>query len=308
MSAVATVVVPVFGTVAIGYGLARGGLFSAGVGEALVRFMYYLAIPAMLFQSLAGADLPATVPWRLLAAFYVPSLALFALGMLVARRALGWSREAQGMAGMSSSYSNMVLLGFPLTLAAFGEAGSVPLFILLATQSLVMFPLTTWALESRSRSGPRAGLGRAALRLALNPVILSLVLGVAANLAGLALNATVTRLLSLLSGAGPGCALVALGVSLAQYRLGGGYREVAVLVALKNGAHPLVVWGGGLLLGLPPLWLAVAVILAAMPTGINAFIFAGQYGVRQETVSKTIVVSTALSSVTVTVLLAIFLR
>lgn len=307
MSAVLAVVVPVFGTVAIGYGLARVGLFRATVGEALVRFMYYLAIPAMLFESLSSANLPAAVPWQLLAAYYVPSFAMFALGVLVGRRLLGWPRSAGGMAGMSASYSNMVLLGFPLTLAAFGEAGSVPTFILLATQSLLMFPLTTWALEMHDGGRSPAGLARAALRLALNPVILSLVLGVLANLAGLVLHPTLDRTLSLLSAAGPGCALVALGVSLAQYRVRGGTRDVVVLVALKNFVHPAAVWVIGAALGLEAAWLAVAVLLAAMPTGINAFIFAGQYGVRQETVSKTIVLSTALSAVTVSALLALLL-
>ncbi|MGE0862098.1 MAG: AEC family transporter, partial [Gammaproteobacteria bacterium] len=107
--------------------------------------------------------------------------------------------------------------------------------------------------------------------------------------------------------AGPGCALVALGVGLAQYRLGGGWREVALLVALKNLLCPLLVWLLGGALGLAPAWLAVAVLMAAMPTGINAYIFASQYQRRQDCVAKSIVASTLAAALISSLLLARFL-
>ncbi|MGR8920703.1 MAG: AEC family transporter [Gammaproteobacteria bacterium] len=302
MDTVAGVVVPVFGTVALGWVLARTGLLSGATGAALVRFMYYLAIPAMLFSSLAAADLPDAPPWTYLAAFYLPSFFVFALAMRLARRLLGWARPEAGMAGMVSGYSNMVLLGLPLGLGAYGAAGAVPLFILLATQSSLIFPLTTLVLER----GAGGGSGRL-LRLLANPILWSLALGVAANLAGYRPPAPVGGMIAMLGNAGPACALVALGVSLAGYRLRGGYAEVAVLVALKNGLHPALVWLACLALGIDGVWLEVAVLLAVMPCGINAFIFASQYGVREATVSKCIVASTVVSSVTTTLLLGHFL-
>ncbi len=307
MSTIAATVVPVFGSVALGYALARGGLFSADSGRALVRFMYYLAIPAMLFRSLAAAELPATMPWAYLAAFYLPSLLIFALAMLLARRAFGWARHETGIAGMSAGYANMVLLGFPLTLSAFGPSAALPLFILLATQSALFFPLTTWALERRAdgqRAAPLA-LVRRALRLLLNPVIAGLLLGVAANLAGVEVPLPLDRLLAIIGAAAPGCALIALGISVAQYRLGGGYRDVTVLVVLKLLVHPLLVFLACHVFAVPAAWMQVAVLLAAMPSGINAFIFASQYEVRQEAVSKAIVISTALSPLVVTGLLVL---
>ena len=305
MNPLAAVVLPVFGTVILGYALARWRLFSAEVGTALVRFMYYLAIPAMLFRSLASADLPAQIPWSYLLAYYLPALTIFVGAMVVARSRFGWQRREEGIAGMAASYSNMVMLGYPLTLAAFGSAGTVPMFILLATQSTLLFPLVTYSIEGRGDSGFQ---WRSMAKVALNPVILSLMLGVAANITGSAVHPGLDRMLELLGSAAPGCALIALGIGLAQYELSGGYDNVAPLVILKNFVYPAGVWLGCTLSGVEREWLYVAVLLAAMPTGINAFIFSSRYGIREETVSKTIVVSTVVSSVVVTLLLGLFMR
>lgn len=304
MNAVWTVVTPVFGTVALGYALARLGVLSREVGAGLTRFMFFLAIPAMLFRGLAGATLPATPPWAYLASFYLPSFAVFGLATWMAERRLGWARAEAGLAGMTACYANIVLLGLPLAHAAFGAAGELPLFLLVATQSTLLFPLATWALEIRGAGArPRRVLG-ALGRLALNPVLLALAAGFVANHLAFVPVAPLARMLDTLAAAGPGCALVALGVGLAQYRLGGGWREVALLVVLKNLLCPLLVWGLGRALGLESTWLAVAVLMAAMPTGINAYIFASQYQRRQDCVAKSIVASTLCAALISTVLLA----
>lgn len=304
MTSVSGVVVPIFGTVALGYGLARAGWFDYAVGRGLAQFTFLLAIPAMLFQSIAAATLPAALPWAFLLAFYLPVLAIFAAGTALARRRFGWSAREATMAGMTAAYANIVLLGFPLVTAALGEAALLPLFVLLATQSLVLFPLTTWRLEV-TRS-PGTGLPwRRLLALARNPVLVSLVLGLLANRSGWQPDAVSARILRLIGAAGPGCALIALGVSLAQYRLRGGGAIVVWLVALKNLACPAAVWGAGSLAGLPPTWHLVAVLLAAMPSGVNAFVFASRYALREDEVAKTIVLSTALSALVASVLLAL---
>lgn len=306
MNTVSAVVVPVFGTVALGFAMARVGIFSRESGAGLTRFMFHLAIPAMLFRGVATADLPARVPWAYLGAFYLPSLAVFYVALHLAQRGLGWTRREAGMAGMSACYANIVLLGLPLSQAAFGERGHLPLFILVATQSLILFPLATYALEiyGQQRSGQASFYLRAVARLLVNPVIVALALGYIVNLAALAVPLVLARILEVLGAAGPGCALVALGISLAQYPLGGGWRDVAALVLLKNIICPLAVWGLALVLGLDQLWLLTAVLMAAMPAGLNTFIFASQYQVRQDTVAKTIVVSTLVSMAVVTGLLA----
>lgn len=306
MSAIAGTVVPVFGSVAVGYALARRGLFDGTVGHALVRFTYHLAIPAMLLRSVASAELPATLPWRLLLSFYLPSLMLFALAAVASRRALGWRPGEGGVAGMTAAYANLVLLGYPLVVSAFGQAGLVPLFMLLAVQAPVLLSLATWLLERRARSagagGPRGTTWRA---LFANPIVMSLLAGLVLALLQAPLPAMLDRLLATLGSAGPGCALVALGVSLAAQGGGAEHRGVFLLAVAKTVLHPLLVWGCGRALALRPDWLAVAVLLAAMPSGVNAYVVAARYGVREALVARCVLLSTVASCAIVSVLLAV---
>lgn len=305
MQSVFSIITPIFAIVALGFALARTGVLNDAASEALTRFMFYVAVPAMLFRTLATTTLPAQVPWAYIGAFYGASFATFLLGMVFARYGLGWSRRDQGIAGIAAGYSNMVMLGFPLVITAFGDAGALPLFILLALQSLLLFPATTWVIEVYGRGdGVRAhNVAKMFARLALNPVIASLLLGIAANVSGLALPGVLTRGIDIIAQAAPACALTALGLGLAQYEIRGAVRASAGLVVLKTCVHPLIVWLACELCAVPVLWTRVAIVLAAMPTGINAFIFARQYDARIEVVSKTIVISTVVSAFSVAALL-----
>jgi len=307
---VLNVIGPVFGIVLLGFGLTRTGVLSAATSEGLTRFMFYVAVPAMLFRTFAATALPDSVPWAYIAAFYGASFVAFGLGMTLARWRWRWSRRDQGIGGLAAGYSNMVMLGFPLVITAFGESAALPLFILLALQSLLMFPLTTWVIEIYGNTGntPRTGILATFGKLALNPVIASLLLGIGANLSGLEITGPLSSMLELIGAAAPACALVALGAGLAQYEIRGAIRESLGFVVLKSIIHPILVWAACLALDVAALWTQVAVVLAAMPTGINAFIFARNYDARIEVVSKTIVFSTLVSIVTVAALLHRFLN
>lgn len=310
MNAVFDVVVPVFAIVLLGYGLARAGIFTASTSEGLTGFMFYVAVPAMLFQTLATTTLPKTFPWSYLLAFYGPSFLIFLCGVVLSARRFGWLRRDQGIAAITASYSNMVMLGFPLVATAFGETGALPLFILLAFQSTLLFPATTWMIEvyGRANDAKRSGIFLSIGKLVLNPVILSLGLGIGANLLSIVISGTPARILDTIGAAAPACALVALGVGLAQYKLRGELHKSLALVFLKGIVHPLLVWISCWIFGVTTLWTQIAVLLAAMPTGINAFIFARNYDIHVAVVTKTIVISTLLSIVTVPLLLQSFLN
>ena len=309
MNIVLNVIAPVFGAVALGVALCRVRLFDATTSDGLAKFVYYVAIPALLFRSLARADLPAVLPWRLIPAFYVPSLAMFGAGVLIARKYFGWDRPSQGIAGLGACYSNMVMLGLPLCDAAFGSASAVPLFTLLALQSSILFTLATYTIEVYGARGSGSPMPwhRALGKLLFNPVILCLAFGVVANLTGQAPTGALDSLLEKLAQTAPGCALVSLGVSLGQYPMRGALGPAAVLLMLKNVLHPLLVWFACGALGVPREWAQVAVLLAAMPSGVNGYVFAKRYGLREEVISKTIVLSTLLSSAVASVVLAVYL-
>lgn len=301
MDTLLQVTLPVFALIAFGWVSARLFWLPADSVAGLSAFVFNIAIPVMLFHAMVNTTLPTSLPWYFLIAYFASTFAVYGLGILFA----GPRRFADRvMTGMASSYSNVVLLGIPLVLQAYGEAAQLPLFVLVATHPAVMFCLTTLLAEPRT-PGVRL-LGSTVQVLVKNPVFSCLVAGVAFNLLGWKLPATIDVAAGLLGDAALPCAVFSIGASLAAFRLRGNLRQVAVAVVLKNLVHPLLVAGLCLEFALPPLWTAVAVTLAAAPTGINVYVFAHRYAAPVEAIASTIVVSTVVSIVGISLVLALF--
>jgi len=142
--------------------------------------------------------------------------------------------------------------------------------------------------------------------LVRNPIVLALLLGSLWRATGLGLHSVPDRFLELLGEAGIPTALVALGLSLAGYSLKGQWRGILTLMALKLALLPLIVWLiARYVVGLEPFWTEIALVLAAMPTGANAYLFAERYATGTAAVSGAIAAGTALSLVTLGVLFLI---
>lgn len=306
------VIAPIFAIVLLGYSFARLKIFSASTAQGLTNFMFYVAIPAMLFRSISVAELPASIPWTYLLAFYIPSFIVFASGMLCSKLFFNWEKNEQGIAGVCSAYSNMVLLGLPLLLAAYGAQAILPLFILLAPQSLLLFPATVLSVEiygkkpSADRDTHSTDLLKSLSKLILNPIVISLLLGITVNISGLSLFLSLDKALKIIGDAAPACALTALGVSLGQYQISRIGPDSILLAMLKNFLHPVLVFGACSVFEITPFWTQIAVFLAAMPCGINAFIFASSYGLRTSAVTQSIVISTIVATGTASCLLVLF--
>jgi malonate transporter and related proteins len=303
MGSILLTFLPIITVVMIGYLFSRSGLFTENVGVGLVQFVYWLAIPAMLFLHMFQTNISESIPLTFLLSFYVPSICVFLVGMIVFNRVFGWDAKELGVAGIVSSYGNLALLGLPILLAVTNDQDALlPALVLLATQSTILFTLTIVALNGLKGLEKNA-FREVFYRLATNPIVLALILGLAFNMFQIPLNVGILYTLNILGDAAPGCALVALGASLGTYELRKPGKEVLCFVLLRNFAHPLLVWGVALFFGLDGAWLTVAVLFAAMPVGINAFVFAESYGIRQSTVSVTLVVSTLISTATIPILL-----
>ena len=129
------------------------------------------------------------------------------------------------------------------------------------------------------------------------------------NVGGIRLEGPFGETLDLLGTSAIPCALFALGASLAGYPLRGALAPAAVLTVLKLVVHPLLVWVLAVpVLGLEGLSVSVAVVLAGMPTAVNAYLFGARYDASAEVAARTVFLSSACSAVTIAVLLALLGR
>ncbi len=307
MALILDIILPVFGLVILGFGAARAKWFDEGAIRGLSLFVFNFAIPIMLFRTLARVELPESIEWGFLLSYFIGALSVFAMGMASAGLLFGRSLEEQGAAGLSAGYSNTVMLGIPLVLTAFGDAAALPVFLLVAFHSLVLFPTATAVIEAGRGRGE--GLRRlpmvTAVGLAKNPIMVGLALGLAFNLLDLGIPGPVDAIAETLGQAALPCATFAMGASLAQYRIAGSLAESAVLIGLKILVHPLLVWVMATqVFELAPLWTSVAVVMAALPSGVNAYLFAERYGTGVAQAATAVLVSTTIAIGTLTLLLA----
>lgn len=306
MDAVVGIVLPVFGLVALGYGASWIGWFPERANDGLTSYVFTFAIPVLLFRTLATTTLPADLPLGFLGSYYLGLMAVFVAGMLVARLAFAQELGGQTISGTAAGYGNTVLLGIPIVLAAYGEAGAVPLFLVIAIHSPLMFPIITVLLEiARRREANLWQLPLLVLKgLMTNPIFVGLLVGLAFNALDLPIWAPIDRMAELLSASVAPCALFAVGASLFRYRIFGNIAHCLVLTALKTLVFPAVVWVlAFVVFEVDALWGSVAVVLAAQPAGVNAFLFANRYGVGEGRASSTVLISTAFSVITLSLIL-----
>jgi hypothetical protein len=261
----------------------------------------------MLVRTLARAELPAEPEWGLLLAYFAGALAVFALAAVAAANLFGQRGAAPGIFGISAAFSNTIILGIPLILEAYGEAAAVPLSLIVACHSALLFTVTTVCAEAGLGGAVAwptvvANIGRG---LAANPILWGIAAGLALNLLDLGLPLVVDRLAETLGAAALPAALFALGANLARFRVAGSLRAACLLTGLKVFVHPALVWAlGSFVFPLRPLSLTVALTLAALPTGINAYLFAARYGTAVPEATSTILVSTLIAVATLGGLLA----
>jgi len=280
--------------IAVGFLAAKLKVLGPEVQGALTRTAFYITNPALLFTVMAGSDLRAALgidaPLALLSAALV-GLAYWLLSFLFFRR----PAAETAVGAMASSYANANNIGIPVSLYAVGTAEHVAPVLLV--QLLVMAPFYLTVLGAAS--GASVSLRKVLLQPFTNPMIIASGLGAAVSLTGWAAPELLQKPIDMLAGAAVPMVLLAFGLSLAgraPLQKDDGRPEVLAATALKLVGMPLAVWAlGRYLFGLEGQHLLAAVIMAALPTAQNVFLFASPYG-RGVTVARDVILCTTVLS------------
>ena len=307
---VASSLLPVVLLIGIGFAAGRLKLIRGEAVRDLSNLVFLVLVQALLFRTMATADL-ARLDLRSVALYYIVAGAmLFALLFI---RGLT-SRSA--VLALAAIFSNTLMIGVPLVQLAYGQAGLVHLFTLISMHALILLTLATVVLELLvAREQAAAGLGprrhiaatvaQAVKNAILHPVPLPIIAGFLYSLTGWGLHPVVERPLKLLGDAFGPVALVLVGVTLAQTAIGPHLRGALVISVLKTILHPLLMWGAGRALGLTGLPLAVMVVAAALPVGANVFLFSQRYKKAEDLVTASVAVSTLMAVGTVSVVMGL---
>lgn len=307
MESILNTVLPVFGLIVLGYAFARFKVVDEATAKGLTQFVFMLAIPALLFRTVALTKPQEATPFGLWIAFFGGLAITWIVTALVARKFEGLAASGGAAASMAAGFGNVALLGTPLVLAHFGEAAAVPVGLVLSIHAPILWFAATLQRELARHSGnvSMARLGRELfINLARNAIVIALAAAAVWRFTGLGLNPVVDRMLSMLADASVPTALFALGLSLSAYSLKGQWSSMCLLIAMKMLLMPVLVFLiMRFFVAVPPFWGNIAILLAAMPTGANAFLFAHRNDEAVAAVSAAIALGTGLAAFSVSLLL-----
>lgn len=300
-----TLGVPLFALILIGYLLMRFAGWPRTMAQHLTTFVFSVGLPAMLFRMMSDLSQLPPVDGRLLVAFFGGCLLVFLLGRLIAGKAFGLDGIGQSVFGIGCIFSNNIMLGLPLAKASLGDPAIPSVALVLLFNALILWTLVSLSVEwHRHGSLSLKGLRDTVQGVLRNPIILAILAGSAFGLSGAALPAMLDSPLKMLGQTGMPLALVALGMSLAEYNLKSEWKVSLAIVIPKLLILPLIVFGLARLLALPPLETRVIVLLASIGQGANVFLMARQFKAVEGGMAGALILSTALSAITTPLALA----
>lgn len=306
MSDVLINVLPLFVLIFAGWLIVRTGYLKPAVGDALGDFVFKVAVPVLLFRTIATADFTQGSPWPLWVAYFSGVAVVWTLGHLVATLGFKRDRRIGVLAGVSSAFANTIFIGLPLVSRNVGDAGVVALSILISVHLPVMMIAGTILMEraERKTNGGAAQspltLARGILRnLVRNPLVIGLACGALMHVASVPLSGPFRIAIDQIAALAGPAALISIGMALDKYGLSGNLGLAAVTSSLKLVVLPACVFGASHLLGLDRDWTAALVLTSAVPTGVNAWLIANHFNVGHGLASSTITLTTALGVVTV---------
>jgi predicted permease len=295
---------PVFALILCGVLAGRFRLINPGSSEALNRFVYTFALPAMLFVAVYRGSLDELLG----SGGFLLGVTLATLGTALVGFALSFfvwrARPAESvLRALNASFANTGYLGIPLVTVAYGEDAGLPAALATVATNIVSFALAIVCLELLAN--PRGGgAARALAGVARSPLIWPIALAVLLVALQVEVPLPVERFAGLLAAAAGPCALFAIGLFVSQLSIREGLRSSWPSAVLKLVLHPMLMAALALyVLPIDPFWAKIAIVCASLPLGATAFVLAQRYRLLEAETSTGAVLSTAASVFTVSAIM-----
>ena len=291
---------PVFAIMLVGIIFAKRGLFDVAAAQAINRFVFFVAVPALLFSLLSRAPL-GLVDYRLLALYFLSEIVIFAIASIVARLIFKKGVGEAILLGMAASFVNHVFFVLPIAIVLYGEQAAVPITAIIVIDTTIIFAGTIIGLEIASHRGE--SLWKVMRLFVRNPVLVAITTGLLVNISGIPVHDGIVTFTTFTGAAAAPAALFSLGIILAGTRVTTIDYAALSTTALKVLLHPLIAWllfTG--LVDIEPVWRDPALLVAAGPCGAMPFVLALQYKVRAESIGIAIIYSTIASLFTLSII------
>ena len=295
--------IPFFALIFLGFGAHAIGFIDVAGARTMSKFAFYVTLPPFMFLKITASDPAAILNWGFIWRYESSTILIYLTAALIAHLLFRLGRLESGIFGLNVAYPNYGYMGIPLAILAFGDEAALPMALILFADTIVLLTLTA-CFVSGNEGGPVAAIKRISFTMIANPLVIAVLAGLLFSASGLILPKIPQQFGTLLAGAAAPVALFALGATLFGQPVRAAAAEVSAISLLKLILHPLLV--ALFFLGLPgqePLWVKVAILSSCLPVAANVFMLANHYGAYTGRTASAILMSTALASATVPIIL-----
>lgn len=294
------ITIPFFAVIACGYVATRFKIINSAGRAGLNQFVYYFALPVLIFSLMAQADLRGEFQWIYVAAYGSAALFLFAASLFLAHWILRMKYGSGVIFSTACIYGNTGYFGLPFVITAFGQEASVPVIICTTFDLAIMFPLASVLFERSGALSSNRTIKQVARKsvssVTRNPLVVATLLGALFSISGFQLPEVADRFIVLLGTAAAPCALFALGSSMDEERANFFQYQLWAISLVKLVIHPLLIWFAMFhLFPVDAAWGKSAIIAASMPVAVTAYILSQQYNTYVGRTAASILLSTVLS-------------
>jgi predicted permease len=288
-------ILPIFLAAGAGFLVAKYLGVSAG---AVSRIAFYIFSPCLIFVLLTSGKLDGDDITQM-AAFAAASVLLIGLVTALIAKLLRFERSIMVALIITVMFGNAGNFGLSLNLFAFGESAVAHASIFFVTSAFLVYTLGV-VLASWGHSDLKTAL----IGVFKVPVIYAVIFALIYNGLDWQLPLPVDRTVNLLSEAAIPVMIVLLGIQLHNAKISRDIFKVGLSSFLRLVASPILAIGLASLFRLEGAAYQAGVIESAVPTAVLTTVLATEYDLHPAFVTTTVVISTLLSPLTLTPLLA----
>ena len=293
-----TAVFPIFAIGAFGFLLGKMRTFDVAAAFSINKFVMFVCMPALCIEFLALAHVES-FDFVLLFGYFLSEVILFSLGVFISKYIFRLLNSEALLIGLALALTNHVLFVLPIADELFEEAKTLTIISIITMDGLVIFSLTLIAMDILSNSDQPLSVTIKAIFT--NPPLVGIVIGLVVSLNNLELPRGIMFFLLNLGGTATPALLFSLGIMLSYQKKITPTKLIVSMSSLKLIIHPLLAWLIITLLfgGHYPEIHSTALMVAAAPSGVMAYMLAVNYNVSVDRISPIILYTSIGSLITV---------
>ncbi len=298
----------IFAFMLVGYASSKCHIFHINTSELLVRLLFYILMPIILFFEVARLPIAETLSWGYISTYTCVYIITFTLSAIISQFFFKRNTTNTLLNAMASTHPNAVYIALPLFLLLFKTSALIATTISLQT-CFNFFMLAKLDLLTTKHSINSTNFYIIARTIIRTPILTGILLGLVFSFFHITFPESIYSTFNAITYFTSSLALFALGLSLGassvkfdkQQRL-----EILTLVFLKSLLHPLFAFLiGHYVFSLNSKTLIAVILMAAMPTAKSLFIVAKRYEANTSRINTVIFITTIFSAVTINVIFLI---